>query len=93
MSTIGSPIETSLLQAAQAQQMASKARDREKAASESARRFADQVDLKVAGVESADAVRKLPHSDSEENQQEQRSHDHGPPKDPDEENPHIDMKA
>ena len=93
MSTIGSPIETSLLQAAQAQQVASKARDREKAASESARRFADHVDLKVAGVESADAVRQLPHSDSEENQQEQRSHDYGPAQNPDEDNPHIDMKA
>ena len=93
MSTLGSPIETSLLQTAQAQQAASKSRDREKAASQSARRFADQVDLKVAGVESADAVRQLPHSDSEENQQEQRSHDHGPTQKPDEENPHIDLKA
>lgn len=93
MSTIGSPLETSLLQAAQAQQVASKTRDREKAASESARRYADQVDLKVAGVETADAVRQLPHTDSEENQQEQRSRDHRPLPNPDEENPHIDLKA
>lgn len=93
MSTIGSPLETSLLQAAQAQQVASKTRDREKAASESTRRYADQIDLKVAGVETADAIRKLPHSDSEENQQEQRSHDHRPLQDPEDGNPHIDLKA
>ena len=93
MSTIGSPIETSLLQAAQAQQTASKARDREKAATESGRRFADQVDLKVAGVESTDAVRPLPHTDSEENEQEHRSHADAPTLPEDEDRPHIDLTA
>ena len=62
-----------MIQAAQAQQVASKARDREKAATERGRRLQDQVDLKVAGVESADAIRKLPNNDSEQAESEQRS--------------------
>ncbi|MHC4990789.1 MAG: hypothetical protein ACYTGC_07385 [Planctomycetota bacterium] len=69
----GSPIETSLVQTAQAQQVASKSRDREKAASEQARRSADQVELRVAGVESADAIRKLPQNESEQAEEEHRS--------------------
>lgn len=93
MSVIGSPIETSLLQAAQAQQVASKARDREKAKIESARRFADQVDLKVAGVETIDAVRQIPHTESEEAEVEQRSHDHSRKPSPDDEESHIDLTA
>ncbi len=95
MSTIGSPIETSLLQAAQAQQAASKARDKEKAATESGRRFADQVDLKVAGVETKEAVRPLPHTDSEENEQEHRSQADAPPmpEGEDEDRPHVDLTA
>ena len=76
MSSIGSPIDTSLLQTAQAQQVASKARDREKAASESARRFQDLVDLRVAGVESADAVRRLPQNESEQAEREHQAQDH-----------------
>jgi hypothetical protein len=66
MSTVGSPIDTSLLQAAQAQQTASKARDREKAASQRQRRAEDFVELRVDGVESAEAVRRLPQNDSEQ---------------------------
>ena len=53
MSTIGSPLETSLLQSAQAQQSASKARDKEKAATDRRARYQDMVDLRVAGVEAA----------------------------------------
>ena len=66
MSVIGSPIDTSLVQAAQAQQTASKARDRERAASERGQRYTDMLELRVAGMESGEAVRQLPHSDSEQ---------------------------
>lgn len=70
MSVVGNPLETSLVQAAQAQQTASKARDKEKAAAESARRFQDLVELRVAGVESPEAIRKLPQNDSEQAESE-----------------------
>jgi len=45
------------MQAAQAHQAAGKARDRQRAESESTRRLQDTFDLRVAGVESAEAVR------------------------------------
>lgn len=70
MSSIGSPIHTSLVQAAQAQQNASKAKDREKAVAEQVRREQDRVELRVAGVEAADALRKLPSNDSEQAEDE-----------------------
>jgi hypothetical protein len=85
MSVIGSPIETSALQAIQAQQVASKARDREKAESSTGRRFNDLVELRVAGVESIDAVRSLPQNDSEQSHAEREPH-RG-------EQPHIDVRA
>ncbi len=66
MSIIGSPIDTSLIQAAQAQQTASKARDKERAEAERTQRYTDMLDLKVAGVVSADAARELPRNDSEQ---------------------------
>jgi len=69
----GSPIDTSLLQAAQAQQQASKAKDRERAVSDTARRFRDRVELRVAGVEAPDAVRDVPENDSEQADSEQRA--------------------
>ncbi len=70
MSVVGSSIETSALQAVQAQHVASKARDREKSESASGRRFQDLVELRVAGVETGDAVRGLPSNDSEQGDQE-----------------------
>jgi hypothetical protein len=85
MSVIGSPIETSALQAIQAQQVASKARDREKAESSTGRRLNDLVELRVAGVESIDAVRSLPQNDSEQSHAEREPH-RG-------EQPHIDVRA
>lgn len=85
----GSPIDTSLLQTAQAQQTASKARDKERAESDRARRFADQVELRVAGVESAEAVRRLPKNDSEQAEAEHQSRDQRP----DAEHGHIDVKG
>ena len=64
MSSIPPPIHTSLAQAAQAQQVASKARDKERAADDRTQRFQDLVDLRVAGTEAAEAVRSLPQNDS-----------------------------
>lgn len=87
MSVIGSPLETSALQAIQAQHVASKARDKEKAQSATGRRFHDLVELRVAGLETAEAVRQLPHNDSEQAQTEHESGDGNPPQ------PHIDLKA
>ncbi len=73
MSVIGNPIDTSLLQAAQQQQQSSKSKDRERATiHDRARRYQDMVELRVAGVEAAEAVRKLPSTESEQGEQEQR---------------------
>ncbi|MEM7228370.1 MAG: hypothetical protein AAF432_06080 [Planctomycetota bacterium] len=92
MSTIGSPIETSLLQTAQAQRTAATKRNRERAQSEKGQRRADHADLKVAGTEAADAVRALPQNDSEEAHSEHQGqpdlHDR-----PDEDKPRIDVVA
>ncbi len=97
MSSIGQPADTSLLQAAQAQQMASKARDREKAATESGRRFRDLVDLRVAGAESEEAVRNIPGNDSEQAEDEHQAQAQPQvPQDEDDESqdrPRIDVKA
>ena len=92
MSVIGSPIETSALQAIQAQQAASKARDREKAQSASGRKFNDLVELRVAGVESTDAVRGLPQNDSEQSQTERQPHQGLTPNLPDD-RPHVDVRG
>ncbi|MBT8485973.1 MAG: hypothetical protein KJO43_10365 [Phycisphaerae bacterium] len=88
MSSIGSPIDTSLLQTAQAQQVAGKARDKERAATERARRQQDFVELRVAGVEASEAVRPIPHSDSGEADAE---HDHSD--ESLEDRPNIDLRA
>ena len=95
MSSIGSPIDTSLLQAAQAQQQAAKARDREKAATESGRRFQELGELRVAGMETAEAVRRLPQNDSEqaETEQESKSQPQGYERSEEEDRPHIDVQA
>jgi hypothetical protein len=93
MSVIGSPIETSLLQTAQAQQTAATRKDRERAQSESTRRREDQLDLRVAGLESDAAVKALPHNDSEEAHEEHESKsDPRTPRD-DEDRPRIDVVA
>jgi len=94
MSVVGNPLETSLVQAAQAQQIASKTRDKEKAATDSARRFQDLVELRIAGVESPEAIRKLPHNDSE--QAESEAHPELPPRhddDDDNDATHVDVTA
>ena len=98
MSTIGSPIESSLLQAAQAQQVAAKQRDKEKAATDSKARYQDLVDLRVAGIEGAEAVRKLPRNDSEQAETEHEGKDTPATRDSlpaggEDEQPHIDLQA
>ncbi len=95
MSSIGSPIDTSLVQAAQAQQTASKARDRERAVSERTQRYTDQFELKVAGLESAEALRQLPQNDSEQanDEHEAKGHRHGNKSQTGEDRPHIDVTA
>lgn len=73
MSSIGSstPAQISALQAAQAQQVASKSKDTEKAqAADSRRSLKDQVDLRVDGVETNTAVRKLPKQSTEQEREE-----------------------
>lgn len=96
MSVIGSPLETSALQAIQAQHVASKARDKDKAQSATGRRFNDLVELRVSGVETADAVRALPQNNSEQAHSEHDSQ--GGPADDNahplqQPRPHIDVKA
>ena len=96
MSVVGSSLETAALQAIHAQHVASKARDKEKAESASGRRFNDLVELRVSGVETADAVKPLPQNDSEQAEREHQEEDHSKPDSPDQppgERPHIDLKA
>lgn len=94
MSVFGSRLEVSALQAIQAQQVASKARDREKAESASGRRFNDLVELRIAGVETSEAVRNLPQNDSEQAQTEHEEHQPLCERDPQNPaRPRIDLKA
>ncbi len=91
MSVVGSPLDTSLVQAAQAQQTASKARDRERATSDRTKRFADQVELRVAGMESSEAIRRLPQNDSEQAEAEHEAKSHHSRKKNDGGPPHVDV--
>ena len=98
MSVVGSSLETSALLAIQAQHVASKARDREKSESASGRRFADLVELRVAGVESVEAARALPSNDSEQGDQErdrkrQQQAGYAQVVEDDQQKPHIDFTA
>ena len=76
MSSIGSPIAASLVQAAQAQQVASKARDRKRTEETTTHREDDLVELRIKGLESAEAVRDLPANDSEQAETEDDAKDH-----------------
>jgi hypothetical protein len=76
MSVTGSSLETAALQAIVAQQVASKARDKEKAQSATGRRFEDLVELRVSGAESAEAVRPIPQNDSEQAETEHEAQPH-----------------
>ena len=93
MSTIGSPILTSLLQVAQAQQVVSKARDRERRASDQTRRFQDLVDLHVAGLETAEAIRNLSSNDSDKAEPEPQAPDKSAQHKPEEDQPQLDVTA
>ena len=93
MSTIGSPILTSLLQAAQAQQVVSKARDRERRASDQTRRFQDLVDLRVAGLETAEAVRDLSSNDPDKAEQDHQTPENSAGHDTEEDQPQLDVTA
>ncbi len=93
MSISGSPIDTSLVQAAQAQQTASKMRDREKALTEKTQRYADQLELRVAGMESSEALRQLPENASEQADAEHEAKGQHDAPISDEDRPKIDLKA
>lgn len=93
MSSIGSPIDASILQAAQAQQVAGKARSRERAATDRRVRQDDLVELRVAGVETADAVRKLPHNDSGQADAERDAKSQPSTRDADDERDRVDVQA
>ena len=94
MSIIGSPIDTSLLQAAQAQQTASKARDRERAVADQTQRYKDMLELRVAGIESAEAARRLPQSDSEQAEHDREARKQPAKRDGDGDgDEHIDLTA
>ena len=93
MSIIGSPNAASLVQAAQAQQTASKARDKERAATQRTQRSKDEVELHVDGLESAEAVKSLPENDSEQARQEHRSQPDAERPDDDDDHAPIDVTA
>ena len=93
MSVIGGSIDASVLQAAQAQQTASKARDRERAAAEIGQRYADMVELRVAGVEAAEALRRLPQNDSQQAGSEHKAQDQYSPDSGEQESGRIDVQA
>lgn len=101
MSSIGSPsnAQASALQAMQAQHVAGKARDKEKADRASDRRsLKDQVELRVAGLETNTAVRQIPQNSSEQEREEHEAHDQTPSgkskgKKSKKDRPRIDLKA
>lgn len=98
VSFIGPPSLTSLVQTAQAQQVASKQKDGERAKAEGPKRREDRLDLRVADAEHADAIRRLPSNDSEEAESEHRRQQIPHPrraKDDDADDPpaHIDVTA
>ncbi len=93
MSTIGSPILTSLLQVAQAQQVVSKARDRERRASDQTRRFQDLVDLRVAGLETAEAVRDLSSNDPDKAEPEHQAPENSARHETEEDQSQLDVTA
>ena len=96
MSFIGSGIEASLAQLAQVQRSAAESKDRERASSDSARRVADSVRLRVGGIEHLDAVRRADNDDLEQKRRGKRrplgdgESDLDPPED---DRPSIDLTA
>ena len=96
MSFIGSGIEASLAQLAQVQRSAAESKDRERASSESARRVADSVRLRVGGIEHLDAVRRADNDDLEKKDRRKRQSREDAQPNPDadrEDRPSIDLTA
>ncbi len=91
MSSISSPSAASIIQAAQAQQVASKARDRKRAEETKTQRHDDLVELRVEGLESVDAIRDLPANDSEQGKAEHESKDNLPKDESSDQKPQIDI--
>ncbi|MCA9286492.1 MAG: hypothetical protein KDA22_14805 [Phycisphaerales bacterium] len=110
VSVFGTPVGNNpALQAIQAQQNEVRTREREKKPTESARRFQDVVDLRVAGTESESAARAVSDGDEDrghggatDDERNEPSDRRKPPPAPvdgsaappaDEECPHIDLTA
>ena len=94
MSFIGGGIEASLAQLAQVQRVAAESKDRERASSESARRVADSVRLRVGGIEHLDAPRRADNDDLEKKDRRKRPSRKGSRPDLDaEDRPSIDLTA
>lgn len=92
MSSIGGPLNTSLIQAAQAQKSASEARSRERAEESRSRERRDELELRIEGLESVQAARQLPQNDSEQAEDEHRRQEpKRRPAPPEEERRHIDL--
>jgi len=91
MSSIPSASAASMLQAAQAQQVASKARDRKRAEETKTQRHDDLVELRVEGIESTEAIRDLPANDSEQGKAEHESKDNLPKDESRDQKPQIDI--
>jgi len=73
MPLLPSAITSSLVQTAQAQQVAARDRDRRRAAAaETIRSRADRIELHIDGVELEAALERLPGNDSEQSHQERR---------------------
>lgn len=81
----------SIAQAAQAQQVASKARDRKRAEEIKTQRDDDLVELRVEGLESLEAVRDLPANDSEQGKAEHQAKDNLPNAASHDQKPQIDI--
>ena len=96
MSFIGSGIESSLAQLAQVQRSAAESKDRERASSDSARRVADSVRLRVGGIEHIDAVRRADNDDLEKKhsgKRRKRRSGNGSDGPDDQDHPTIDVTA
>ncbi len=91
MSSIPSSSAASVIQAAQAQQVASKARDRKRAEETKTQRDDDLVELRVKGLETSEAVHNLPTNDSEQGKAEHESKDSLPNDESSGQKPQIDI--
>lgn len=91
MSSIGSPSAASVIQAAQAQQVASKARDRKRSEETRTQRDDDLVELRIKGLETAEAIHDLPTNDSEQGKAEHESKNNLPKDESNDQKPQIDI--